>query len=93
VFEVVQVRARGPAEPVHAPVREVVPIVPETQEAEVVSLEYVDAEASGNAMEAEDDGELDDEKLDEAGLIEGSDEEDTDVTEIIGGDILKKEET
>ena len=93
VFEVVQVRARGRAEPVRAPLREVVPIVPETQEAEGVSLEYADAEAPGKAMEAEDEGELDDEKLDDAGLIEGSDDEDTDVTEIIGGDILKKEET
>jgi uncharacterized protein (TIGR02300 family) len=98
VFEVVQVKSRGRAEPVRAPLHKVVPIVPDTQQAEVVSLEYADAEARGKkkpgkAIEAEDDVELDDVSTDDATLIEASDDGDTDVTEIIGSDILKKEET
>ena len=74
------------------------PAVAETQEAEFVSLEEADAEAQGKkkpgeAAEAEDEVELDDESLDDAAFIEESEEEDTDVTEIIGGDIENEEET
>jgi hypothetical protein len=43
--------------------------------------------------EAEDEVEPDDESLDDAAFIEESEEEDTDVTEIIGGDIENEEET
>jgi uncharacterized protein (TIGR02300 family) len=98
VFEPVQVSSRGRAEAARAPVREVEPVVPETQEAEFVSLEDADAEAQGKkkpgeAGEAEDEVELDDESLDDAAFIEESEEEDTDVTEIIGGDIENEEET
>jgi hypothetical protein len=73
--------------------------VAETPEAEFVSLEEADAEAQGKkkpgeAGEGEDDVELeDDEALDDAAFIEESEEEDTDVTEIIGGDIENEEET
>ena len=74
--------------------REVAPVTQETQEARPLDA---NAEAPGKkkpnqAVEAEDGVELDDEGLDDA-LIEASDEEDTDVTEIIGGDIENEEET
>jgi hypothetical protein len=75
-------------------------VVPETQEAEFVSLEEADAEAqgkkkkpTGDAPAGEEDVELDDEALDDAAFIEETEEEDTDVTEIIGGDIENEEET
>jgi uncharacterized protein (TIGR02300 family) len=95
VFEAVQVSSRWRTEPARATVRGVEPVVPETQEAEFVSLEDADAEAQGKekpgeAAEADDGVELDDESLDDAPFIE-SEEEDTDVTEIIGGDIDVKE--
>jgi uncharacterized protein (TIGR02300 family) len=99
VFEPVVVQSRGRPEAARAPVREVEPVVPETQEAEFVSLEEADAEAqgkktpAGDAPEGEEDVEIDDESLDDAAFIEETEEEDTDVTEIIGGDIEPEEET
>jgi uncharacterized protein (TIGR02300 family) len=91
-FEAVQVSSRWRAEAARVPVRQVEPVVAETQEAEFVSLEDADAEAQGQqkldeAPEAEDEVELDDESLDDAAFIQESEEEDADVTEIIGGDI------
>jgi hypothetical protein len=73
-------------------VREVEPVVAETQEAQFVSLEDADTEAQGKqrrseAPETEDEVDLDDESLDDGGLIAETEEEDTDVTEIIGDDI------
>jgi uncharacterized protein (TIGR02300 family) len=71
---------------------------PEPQEAEFVSLEDADAEAQGakGAVEtAEPDIEEDvemDECLDDATFIEEQEEEDADVTDIIGGDIEDEEE-
>ena len=79
-----------------APVEEVA--TPEPQEAELVSLEDADAEAQGakGAVEtAEPDIEEDvemDESLDDAAFIEEQEEEDADVTDIIGGDIEDEEE-
>ena len=69
---------------------------PEPQEAEFVSLEDADAEAQGakGAVETpdiEEDVEMD-ESLDDAAFIEEQDEEDADVTDIIGGDIEDEEE-
>jgi uncharacterized protein (TIGR02300 family) len=99
VFEPVVVATRGRPEAARAPVREVEAVVPETQEAEFVSLEEADAEAqgkkkaAGDAPEGEDEVEIDDEALDDAAFIEETEEEDTDVTEIIGGDIEPEEET
>ena len=99
VFEAVVATTRARPEAARAPVREVEAVVPETQEAEFVSLEDADAEAQGKkkpgaeAAEGEDDVELDDESLDDAAFIEETEEEDTDVTEIIGGDIENEEET
>jgi uncharacterized protein (TIGR02300 family) len=101
-FEVVQVASRGGrGEAARAAPREVEPVVAETPEAEFVSLEEADAEAQGKkkpgeaaASEGEEDVELeDDEAMDDSTFIEESEEEDTDVTEIIGGDIENEEET
>jgi uncharacterized protein (TIGR02300 family) len=65
-------------------------VVPETQEAEFVSLEEADAEAQGKkgpegeAVEgADEEIEIEDEPLDDAAFI-GSKEGDEDVTDIIG---------
>ncbi len=82
-----------------APVREAEPEPVESSEAEFVSLEEADAEAQGakkppadDAAEVEEDVEMD-ESLDDAAFIEETEDEDTDVTEIIGGDIEDEEET
>jgi uncharacterized protein (TIGR02300 family) len=80
-----------------APVAEAA--APEPQEAEFVSLEDADAEAQGakGAVETaepdiEEDVEMDDESLDDAAFIEEQEEEDADVTDIIGSDIEDEEE-
>ena len=97
-FEAV-VAARGRPETARASAREVEAVVPETQEAEFVSLEEADAETQGKKkpaaapVEGDDDVEIDDETLDDDAFIEETEEEDTDVTEIIGGDIENEEET
>ena len=70
--------------------------VPEPQEAEFVSLEDADAEAPGakGAVETpdiEEDVEMD-ESLDDAAFIEEQEEEDANVTDIIGGDIEDEQE-
>jgi len=94
-------RARPEQQPAAAP-RAAVPAeevaVPEPMEAEFVSLEDADAEAQGGkkAVETtepdiEEDVEID-ESLDDAALIEEQEEEDADVTDIIGGDIEDEEE-
>jgi len=87
-------QAAAPRTPV--PAEEVA--VPEPVEAEFVSLEDADAEAQGgkNAVETtepdiEEDVEIG-ESLDDAALIEEQEEEDADVTDIIGGDIEDEEE-
>ena len=96
--------ARARPEPVPAPpARSAAPAeeaaAPEAQEAEFVSLEEADAEAQGakkpaEATEAdvEEDVEMD-ESLDDAAFIEEQEEEDADVTDIIGGDIAPEEES
>jgi uncharacterized protein (TIGR02300 family) len=98
VFDPVQVSSRWRAEAAHAPVREVGPVAAETLEAQSVSPEDADAEAEGklkpgDAPEAADEVEPDDESLEDAAFIEESEEEDTDVTEIIGGEIENEEGT
>jgi uncharacterized protein (TIGR02300 family) len=76
-----------------APKEEVV--LPETQEAEFVSLEDADAEAQGKKTDAEavegDEIELEDEPMDDATFIEETEEGDDDVTDIIG-DVDDEEE-
>ena len=86
-----------------AAAHESVPEMAETPDAEFVSLEEADAEAQqGTSKKApvgdvaepdEDDVEIDDESLDDAAFIQEQEEEDTDVTEIIGGEIEDKDET
>ena len=80
-----------------APVEEVA--APEPQEAEFVSLEEADAEAQGAKKPGEtaepeiEEEEVEmDESLDDAAFIEEQEEEDADVTDIIGGDIENEEE-
>ena len=82
--------------PVPAPAEETV--APEPQEAELVSLEEADAEAQGTKApvettepDLEEEVEMD-ETLDDATFIEEQEEEDADVTDIIGGDIENEEE-
>lgn len=73
-------------------------VAPEPQEAEFVSLEEADAEAQGakapvetTEPDLEEEVEMD-ESLDDAAFIEEQEEEDADVTDIIGGDIENEEE-
>jgi len=98
VSEGVQGKSRWPSEARH-PIRKV---EPETHEAKFVPLEDADAEAQGKkkpgeAVEAGDEVELDDESLEDESLEEDafigdSGEEETDVADILGGDIEKEEE-
>ena len=83
-------------QPTPAPAEETA--APEPQEAEFVSLEEADAEAQGakapvetTEPELEEEVEMD-ESLDDAAFIEEQEEEDADVTDIIGGDIENEEE-
>jgi uncharacterized protein (TIGR02300 family) len=81
-----------------APVEEVA--VPEPQEIETVSLEEADAEVQGtkkpatSETEAEEEVEIEETLDDDADdtFIEEQEEEDADVTDIIGGDIPTEEE-
>jgi len=97
-------RARAEAAPAPAPkAAPVVPtetIVPETADAEFVSLEDAEAEQQGKkpaAAEAaageEEEVEIGDESMDDAAFIEEQEEGDADVTDIIGESIEKEEET
>jgi uncharacterized protein (TIGR02300 family) len=98
VVPVVTSRSR-PAEP--APVAKPVPVPvvvePETADAEFVSLEDADAEATGKkpaAGEAAEGEEVAaDDTLDDAAFIEEQDEGDPDVTDIVGDAAEKEEET
>ena len=95
--------ARARPEPAAAPpTRSAAPAeeaaAPEAQEAEFVSLEEADAEAQGakkpaeaTETDVEEDVEMD-ESLDDAAFIEEQEEEDADVTDIIGSDIENEEE-
>ncbi len=78
-----------------APVAEVETIVPETADAEFVSLEDAEAEQQGKKTAdgaAEEEVEAD-ESLDDAAFIEEQDEGDPDVSDIIGEGVEKEEET
>jgi uncharacterized protein (TIGR02300 family) len=102
VYELVA--ATRPVRPEAAPVAARPPVpeeapAPEPQEVETVSLEEADAEAEGTAKKPapeeagieEEEVEMD-ESLDDHTFIEEQEEEDADVTDIIGGDIENKEE-
>jgi len=100
---VVTARARPDAAAARAAAaRDPVPEMAEAPDAEFVSLEEADAEAQGTSKKApvgdvvepdDEEVEIDDESLDDAAFIQEQEEEDTDVTEIIGGDIEDKDET
>ena len=84
-----------------APVPEPEVVVPETADAEFVSLEDAEAEQQGKKPAAAEGaavpGEIEevevDESLDDAAFIEEEEEGDADVTDIIGETIEKEEET
>jgi len=85
--------------PAAAPVPAEEIVTPEPQEAEFVSLEEADAEAQGaktpvetTEPDVEEEVEID-ESLDDAAFIEEQEEEDADVTDIIGSDIENEEES
>ena len=97
----VQSRSRpdsAAARPVPAAAAET--LVPETQDAEFVSLEDAEAEQQGGkkkpavAGDVSEDDEIegDDESLDDAAFIEEQEDGDPDVTDIIGDGIEKEEE-
>ncbi len=73
--------------------------VPEAAEAaEFVSLEEADAETQGARppvadVDTDDDVEVDDESLDDAAVLETDEDEDEDVSDIIGESIEPDEET
>jgi uncharacterized protein (TIGR02300 family) len=96
VFDVVQVSSRSRAEAARAPVRGLKPVGAETPAVRSVSREGARAAAQGKkkpgeAIEGKDDVELDDEGLADTAFIE--EREDTDVSEIIGGDIENEKGT
>jgi uncharacterized protein (TIGR02300 family) len=99
VYEIAVVAPRGRPDAAAraAAVQAPEPEAPEPQEAEFVSLEEADAEAEGAKKPAGDgveDVEIEEvEGDDDSTFIEETEEEDTDVTEIIGGDIEDEEET
>lgn len=94
--------AAPPVVPRPAPAEEVA--TPEPAEAETVSLEEADAETQGNAAKKpapageagtdEEEVEMDEtlDNDDDSTFIEEQEEEDADVTDIIGGDIEDEEE-
>ena len=90
--------AAAPVKP--APVAPTESIVPETADAEFVSLEDAEAEqqgkkpaaAEGAAAAGEEEVEMD-ESLDDAAFIEEEEEGNPDVTDIIGESIEKEEES
>jgi uncharacterized protein (TIGR02300 family) len=99
-------RARPEAAPAAvarpAPVAQTESIVPETADAEFVSLEDAEAEQQGKKPAAadatgaageEEEVEIGDESLDDAAFIEEQEEGDADVTDIIGESIEKEEES
>jgi uncharacterized protein (TIGR02300 family) len=108
VYEVVVARPTRPEAPAPAAVPQRPPApaeevaAPEPQEVETVSLEEADAEVQGAtakkpapaepAEEAEEEEVEMDESLDDDTFIEEQDEEDADVTDIIGGDRENEEE-
>ena len=87
------VATRGRPEPV-APVEEEV-VVPETSDAELISLEDAEKETEGTKAPAAEgaDAEVEDEPLDDAAFIVPEEEDEDDVTDIIGEGIENDEET
>jgi uncharacterized protein (TIGR02300 family) len=95
VFEPAPTSRSRPDVAPRAPVVEEEVAAPETPEAEFVSLEEADKEAEGAKPAAGegDDVEVEDEPLDDAAFIVPEEEEEDDVTDIIGDGIENDEET
>ncbi|HWM46275.1 MAG TPA: TIGR02300 family protein [Xanthobacteraceae bacterium] len=101
VFEVIPVVTRARPDQARAAAARAPEVeVPEPQEAELISLEEADAEQQGKKSAVADADVGDDvdtgediEDGDEEPFIEEQEEEDTDVSEIIGGDIADEEES
>jgi uncharacterized protein (TIGR02300 family) len=98
VLTLAPVSSRSRPEPARAQAAAEEVAVPETQEAEFVSLEEADAEveggkkAEGEAVDgADEEIEIEDEQLDDAAFIEEQEEGDDDVADIIG-DVDNEEE-
>jgi uncharacterized protein (TIGR02300 family) len=98
VLTLAPVTSRSRPEPARAQAAAEEVVVPETQEAEFVSLEEADAEveggkkAEGEAVDgADEEIEIEDEQLDDAAFIEEQEEGDDDVADIIG-DVDNEEE-
>jgi uncharacterized protein (TIGR02300 family) len=97
----VQSRSRPEASAARAaPVAEAEAVLPETQDAEFVSLEDAEAEqqgkkkgGAGDDATADDDDVEVDESLDDAAFIEEEEDGDPDVTDIIGDGIEKEDES
>jgi uncharacterized protein (TIGR02300 family) len=90
--------SRSRPEPARAQAAAEEVVVPETQEAEFVSLEEADAEVEGKKVPegeavdgADEEIEIEDEQLDDAAFIEEQEEGDEDVADIIG-DVENEEE-
>lgn len=95
-------RPEPAAAPRPAPAAQTETVVPETADAEFVSLEDAEAEQQGKKPAAadataaageEEEVEIGDESMDDAAFIEEQEEGDADVTDIIGESIEKEEET
>ena len=99
VLTLAAVTSRSRPEPARARAEAEEAVVPETQEAEFVSLEEADAEIEGSkkvpegevADGADEEIEIEDEQLDDAAFIEEQEEGDEDVADIIG-DVDNEEE-
>ncbi len=99
VMALAAITSRSRPEPARAQAAAEEVVVPETQEAEFVSLEEADAEVEGGkkvpegeAVDGTDDEiEIEDEQLDDAAFIEEQEEGDEDVADIIG-DVDNEEE-
>ena len=99
VLQLAAVTSRSRPEPARAQAAAEEVVVPETQEAEFVSLEEADAEVEGGKKApegevvdgADEEIEIEDEQLDDAAFIEEQEEGDEDVADIIG-DVDNEEE-
>ena len=99
VLQLAAITSRSRPEPARAQAAAEEVVVPETQEAEFVSLEEADAEVEGSKKVpegevvdgADEEIEIEDEQLDDAAFIEEQEEGDEDVADIIG-DVENEEE-
>ncbi len=98
VLQLAAITTRSRPEPARAQAAAEEVVVPETPEAEFVTLEEADAEVEGKKVPegevadgADEEIEIEDEQLDDAAFIEEQEEGDEDVADIIG-DVENEEE-